>query len=93
MVPPAEAMVSLPFLPSVICIGSLICRHVLPIVYVLFHNKLFRDEFGLVDGAATPWELEDPLPLEEGSFHGFEGSGECTVGARQNGSVEDGNIG
>ncbi len=50
-------------------------------VYVLFHYKLFRYKFGLVVGAATPWELEDPLLSEEGRFHGFKGGGKHTVDA------------
>ncbi len=62
-------------------------------VYVLFRYKLFRYKFGLVNGAAAPWELEDPLPLEEGCFHGFKGGGERMVGMQQSGGVEDWNVG
>ncbi len=40
-----------------------------------------------------PWELEDPLPLEEGHFHGFKGGGKRTVSAQQSGGVEDQNVG
>jgi hypothetical protein len=81
MVPPAEAMVSLPSVQS--C-----CPHWLP--YLLIHlsnglhslpQKILQVQGRVVDGAATPWELEDPLPSEEGRFHGFKGGGKCMVGA------------
>jgi hypothetical protein len=77
----------------VVRIGSLTCRHIFLIVYVLFYYKPFRYKFRLVDGAAAPWELEDPLPLEEGRLDGFKGGSKRTVGAQQSGGVEAWNVG